>query len=139
MSEDLKKYFKESVIKVNRDGSESKISKFLYEGHDYIAVLTEADEIVYYNTHHINSFTENTKQKVDFDIDVPENFKEAENFNDLLKLLKYHWVNINHGHSEGVKGVICEVKDDTVHMVSNEEFVRIPLFHVHYVSYWSKN
>ncbi|WP_051633603.1 hypothetical protein [Bacillus sp. UNC41MFS5] len=139
MSEDLMKYFKESVIKVNRDGSQSKISKLLYEGDDYIAVLTEKDGVVYYQTHQIKSFTENMKGKWDFDVEVPENIIKAEKFKHLLKSLKYHWVKINRGNSEAVKGVLCDVKDDLVHLVSNEELVRIPIHHVNNVSYRSKN
>lgn len=133
------KYFKESVIKVNRDGSESKVSKLLYEGDDYIAVLTEKNGVVYYNTHQIKSFTENVKGKWDFEVEVPENFKQAENFNELLKLLKYHWVKINHGSSEVVKGVLCDISDDLVHLVAKDELVRIPILHVNNVSYRSKN
>ncbi|QIZ10197.1 hypothetical protein HFZ78_28635 [Priestia megaterium] len=139
MTENLMKYFKDTVIKVNRDGSESKIGKLLDERDDYIAVLTEEDGVVYYKTQHIKSFTENTKGKWEFDVEIPENFKNAEKFKDLLKSLKYHWVKINRGGSETVNGVLCEVKDDFVHVVANEELVRIPIFYINNVSYRSKN
>jgi hypothetical protein len=139
MSENLMKYFKDTVIKVNRDGSESKIGKLLAERDDYIVVLTEEDGVVYYKTQHIRSYTENMKGKWEFDAEIPENFKNAEKFKDLLKSLKYHWVKINRGGSEMVKGVLCEVKDDFVHLVANEELVRIPMFYINNVSYRSKN
>lgn len=139
MSENHMKYFKDTVIKVNRDGSESKIGKLLAESDDYIAVLTKEDGVVYYNTQHIKSFTENIKGKWEFDVKIPENFKKPEKFKDLLKSLKYHWVKINRGGPEIVKGILCEVKDDFVHVVANEELIRIPIFHVNNVSYRSRN
>lgn len=116
MSKDLTKYFQDKVIKIDRDGPESRIGMFLDAGDDYIAVFTEDDGGVYYKTHHIKSITENMKGELDFDVEVPEDleFKIAENFKDLLESLEYCWVKINRDAPETVEGILCEVENDFV-------------------------
>jgi hypothetical protein len=140
MSRDLTKYFQDKVIQVDRGGPESRIGKFLDAGEDYIALLTEDDGVVYYYTHHIKSFTENTKEQLEFGVEVPEDFefKKAENFKDLLKSLEYHWVKINRGGPQTVEGVLSEVKNGFVYLVTNNEIIRIVKFHIKNVSYGVK-
>jgi hypothetical protein len=140
MSKDVTKYLRDKVFQVDRGGSESRIGKLLHSGDDYIAVLTEDDGVVYYNTHHIKSFTENTKGQMEFDVEVPKDFKfkKAENFKQLLESLKYLWVKINRGGPEAVEGVLCDVKKDFVYVVSKDELVRIALFPIKNVSYGAK-
>ncbi|MFL6563140.1 MAG: hypothetical protein ACJ8MO_44470, partial [Bacillus sp. (in: firmicutes)] len=96
--------------------------------------------LVYHNTKHIKSFTDNLKEQFKFDVDVPKDFefKKAKNFKDLLKSLKYRWVNINRGGTESVEGVLCEVKNDLVCLVNNGEIVRIAMSHIKNVSYGVK-
>ncbi|MEH7308977.1 hypothetical protein, partial [Neobacillus drentensis] len=140
MNKDLRKYFQEKVIKVNRGGPESRIGKLLDASYDFITVLTEDDGVVYYNTHNIKSFTENLKEPFKFDVDVPKDFefKKANNFKDLLKSLEYCWVKINRGGPETVEGVLCEVKNDFVYVVNNADIVRIAIVHIKNVSYGVK-
>jgi hypothetical protein len=140
MGKDIKQYFTNKVIKVDRDGPESRIGKLLDAGDDYFAVLTEDDGVVFYHTRHIKSFTENTKMQVEFDVKVPKDFefKKAENFKELLESLNYLWVRINRGGPDMVEGILIEVKDDFVYIVSNDEVVRITIFHIKNVSYGPK-
>lgn len=135
MSKDLTKYFLDKIIKVDRDGPESRIGLFLDAGDDYIAVLTEDDGIVYYKTHHIKSITENMKGELEFDVEVPEDYKIAKNFKELLESLEYCWVKINRDAPETIEGILCEVNNDFVCLVTNEEVVRIAMFHIKNVSY----
>jgi flagellar biosynthesis GTPase FlhF len=140
VSKDIKEYFADKVIKVDRGGPESRIGKVLDASDDYFAVLTENDGVVYYNTHHIKSFTENMKGQFEFDVEVPKDFKfkKAENFKELLESLKYVWVKINRGGPDTVEGVLGEVKNDCVYLIANEEIVRITMFHIKNVSYGVK-
>jgi spore coat protein B len=140
LSKDFTESFQGKVIKVDRGGPESRIGKLLDESADYIAVLTEEDGLIYYNTHHIKSITENVKGNFNFDVEVPEDFefKKAENFKVLLESLVPCWVKINRGGPETVEGVLYEVKNDFVHLVSKEEIVRIAMFHIKNVSYGLK-
>ena len=55
------KYFISKVIRVDRGGPESRIGKLMDASDDHIAVFTENDGVVYYNTNHIKSFTDNMK------------------------------------------------------------------------------
>ena len=140
MGKDIKQYFTNKVIKVDRDGPESRIGKLLDAGDDYFAVLTEDDGVVYYHTRHIKSFTENRNMQLEFDVKVPKDFefKKAENFKELLESLSYLWVRINRGGPDTVEGILIEVKDDFVYIVTNDEVVRITIFHIKNVSYGPK-
>ena len=140
MGKDIKEYFTNKVIKVDRGGPESRIGKLLDAGDDYFAVLTEDDGVVYYHTQHIKSFTENRNMQLEFDVKVPKDFefKKAENFKELLESLNYLWVRINRGGPDMVEGVLIEVKDDFVYIVTNDEVVRITIFHIKNVSYGPK-
>ncbi|MBT2726419.1 hypothetical protein J7E63_05625 [Bacillus sp. ISL-75] len=137
MGKDQTKYFQDRVIKVDRGGPESRIGMLMDESEDYLCLLTEDDGLVYHNTKHIKSFTDNLKEQFKFDVDVPKDFafKKAKNFKDLLKSLEYRWVNINRGGTETVEGVLCEVKNDLVLLVNNGEIVRIAMSHIKNVSY----
>jgi hypothetical protein len=137
VGKDIKQYFTDKVIKVDRGGPESRIGKLLDATDDYFAVFTENDGVVYYHTRHIKSFTENMKGKLEFDIDVPKDFefKKAKNFKELLESLKYIWVRINRDGPDTVEGVLTDVKDDFVYVITNEEIVRITIFHIKNVSY----
>ncbi|TWD96452.1 hypothetical protein FB550_111109 [Neobacillus bataviensis] len=140
MGKDIKEYFTNKVIKVDRGGPESRIGKLLDAGDDYFAVLTEDDGVVYYHTQHIKSFTENRNMQLEFDVKVPKDFefKKAENFKELLQSLSYLWVRINRGGPDMVEGILIEVKDDFVYIITNDEVVRITIFHIKNVSYGPK-
>jgi hypothetical protein len=140
MGKDIKEYFTNKVIKVDRGGPESRIGKLLDAGDDYFAVLTEDDGVVYYHTQHIKSFTENRNMQLEFDVKVPKDFefKKAENFKELLQSLSYLWVRINRGGPDMVEGILIEVKDDFVYIITNNEVVRITIFHIKNVSYGPK-
>jgi hypothetical protein len=140
MGQDIKQYFTNKVIKVDRGGPESRIGKLLDAGDDYFAVLTVDEGVVYYHTRHIKSFTEYKKTQMEFDFEVPKDFKfnKAKNFKELLESLNYLWVRINRGGPDTVEGILIEVKDDFVYVVTNEEVVRITLIHIKNVSNGAK-
>ena len=140
MGQDIKQYFTNKVIKVDRGGPESRIGKLLDAGDDYFAVLTVDEGVVYYHTRHIKSFTEYKKTQMEFDFEVPKDFKfnKAKNFKELLESLNYLWVRINRGGPDTVEGILIEVKDDFVYVVTNDEVVRITLIHIKNVSNGAK-
>jgi len=134
------KYFIGKVIRVNRGGPESRIGKLMDASDDHIALLTEDEGVVYYNTKHIKSLTDNVKGKMKFNIEVPIDFefKKADNFQDLLESLNLKWVKINRGGPEKVEGVITEVNKDFVVLIDNQEIVRLSMFHIKNISYGVK-
>jgi hypothetical protein len=140
MSEDINKYFIGKVIKVDRGGPESRIGMLMDAGEDFLCLLTVDDGIVYYNTKHIKSFTDNLKGQMEFNIEVPKDlkFKKAANFQDLLDSLKLKWVKINRGGPEKLEGVISDVCKEFVSLINNDEIVRLSMFHIKNISYGVK-
>ena len=134
------KYFIGKVIRVDRNGPESRIGKLMDASDDHIAVLTEDEGVVYYNTKHIKSLTDNLKGEMKFNIEVPMDFefKKAANFQDLLESLKLKWVKINRGGPEKLEGIITEVNKDFVFLINNQEIVQLSMFHIKNISYGVK-
>ncbi|MEH7158776.1 DUF6897 domain-containing protein [Neobacillus drentensis] len=137
MEKDIMKMFIGKVIKVDRGGPESKIGMVLDASDDLIVLLTEDDGVVYYNIKHIKSFTDNIKDEMKFDIDVPKDFKfiKATNFHELLASLKFKWIKINRGGPEKLEGVLTEVDNDSVFLINNQEIVRLSVSHIRSISY----
>ncbi len=130
----------DKVIKVDRGGPESRIGKLLAAEEDYITLFTEDDGIVFYNTRHIKSLTDNAKNEVQLNVEIPENFEfiQSKDFRGVLDGLRYRWVKINRGGPETLEGVMDEVQDDFITIVSNEEIVRLAMFHIRNLSYGVK-
>ncbi|MFP5111708.1 hypothetical protein ACSU64_04940 [Bacillaceae bacterium C204] len=140
MDKDIMKCFIGKVIKVDRGGPESKIGMVMDASDDLLVLLTEDDGVVYYNTKHIKSFTDNTKDHMEFNIKVPKDFKfiKASNFQDLLDSLKFKWIKINRGGPEKLEGVLTEVNKDYVFLINNQEIVRLSMNHIKSISYGLK-
>ena len=128
------------VVRIDRGGPESRIGRILAVEDDHITLLTEDDGIVYYVTHHIKSITDNIKQGLPFNIEIPENFEfvSGDNLKSVLEKLSNKWVQINRGGPEMLEGVLNGANGDYVTIVSNEEMIRLSLFHVRNISYGVK-
>ncbi|MDV6378111.1 hypothetical protein ORD22_07580 [Sporosarcina sp. GW1-11] len=128
------------VIKVDRGGPESRIGMLLSGNEQYLTLLTEDDGIVYYKTHHIKSITDNSKNEMSIDVELPTGFKliEEADFAGVLKTLEYQWVKINRGGPETLEGVVKAVTNDFVEIVFNEEVIRLSMFHIRNVSHGVK-
>jgi spore coat protein B len=140
MNKDLITSLMNKVVRIDRGGPESRIGKLLAVEDDHITLLTEDDGVVYYMTHHIKSITDNAKQGLEFNIEVPENFEflRANNCKSILEKLRFHWVQINRGGPETLEGVLNEANDDFVTIISNEEIIRLSMFHIRNISYGVK-
>ncbi len=128
------------TIKVDRGGPESRVGKLMDVLDDHLVLLTKDDGVVYYNTQHIKSVTENSKDLINLGIVVPENFeyKKAASFQSLLDSLKFQWVKINRGGPEKLEGVLSESNKDYVSLINKEEVVRLSTYHIRNVSYGLK-
>ena len=140
MNKDLITSLMNKVVRIDRGGPESRIGKLLAVEDDHITLLTEDDGVVYYLTHHIKSITDNAKQGLKFDIEIPEGFEfiRANNCRSVLENLKFHWVQINRGGPETLEGILNEANEDFVTIISNEEIIRIATFHIRNISYGVK-
>jgi len=130
----------DKVIKVDRGGPESRVGMLLSTADDHLTLLTEDDGIIYYNTQHIKSMTYNSKNQVEFNLEIPKDFVyiQAEDFRGVLERLTLQWVKINRGGPEMLEGVMDVVTDDFVTIVANEEIIRVALFHIRNISYGVK-
>ncbi|WP_051359475.1 hypothetical protein [Paucisalibacillus globulus] len=137
MNKDLLLSFVDRVVQIDRGGPESRVGKVLAVEEDHLVVLTENDGVIYYNTHHIKSITNNAKQGFEFGLDIPENFNylQASKFKDILNGLRHRWVQINRGGPEKLEGVLEEVTNDYVVVVAGEAIVRVSTFHLRNISY----
>ncbi|MCM3116396.1 hypothetical protein M3610_13915 [Neobacillus sp. MER 74] len=140
MNRDMMKSLVGKIVKIDRGGPDSRIGKLMDVYDDHLVLLTEDDGVVYYCTHHIKSVTENAKDQLEFDIEVPEEFefKKADNFQGMLSSLMYQWVKINRGGPEKLEGVLGEVATDYVSLINKEEIVRLSMFHIRNISYGLK-
>ncbi|MBK3497420.1 hypothetical protein JFL43_21920 [Viridibacillus sp. YIM B01967] len=128
------------VIKLDRGGPESCIGFLLAVEDDFVTVLTEKEGVIYYKTQHIKSLTQDSKDGLNFDIEIPENleFIQAKDFKSLLENIKYQWIRVNRGGPEKLEGVLEDVSDDFVTIILNEEIIRLSLFHIRSISYGVK-
>lgn len=140
MKKDMIESLVDKVIKVDRGGPESRIGRVLAAEDDYFTLLHDDEGIIYYNTQHVKSVTYNSKSQADFEYDLPRNFKyvKASDFKGILQKLTLRWVKINRGGPETLEGVLDVVTDDFVTIVSNEEIIRVALFHIRNISYGVK-
>ncbi|MCR8850040.1 hypothetical protein NQ095_16590 [Rossellomorea sp. SC111] len=142
MNKELMSSLVGKIIKVNRGGPESRTGKLLYGGDDHFALLTEKDGVIYYNTSHVKSISQNIKSGLPFNgeklSEEGMEFIKEDTFGALLTSLKYQWVSINRGSPEKLEGILENSNDDFVTVVLNEEVVRLAAFHVKSISYGVK-
>ncbi|MEC2159385.1 hypothetical protein [Virgibacillus halodenitrificans] len=140
MNKELLLSLGDRVVKIDRGGPESRVGKILAVEDDHLTVLTENDGVVYYNTHHVKSLTDNAKEEMDFELEVPEDFEfiRSKDFKGVLENLRFTWVQINRGGPEMLEGVLYEINDDFVAIVAHEEVIRLSMFHIRNISYGNK-
>lgn len=128
------------MVRIERGGHESRKGRLLYVGPDYVALQTENEGVVYYSTDHIKSVTLDTKDHTDLlppslpvldeQAAVTPQYVEADSFKNVLETMKTRWVQINRGGPESVQGVITDVHDDHVALVTNHEMIMVFLYHI---------
>lgn len=130
----------DKVVKVDRGGPESRVGMILAARDDHFTILTEDDGVIYYNIQHIKSITHNSKNQVEFNLEIPGNFDfiQGDDFKSVLEKLSLQWVKINRGGPETLEGVMDAVTDDFVTIVANEEIIHVALFHIRNISYGVK-
>lgn len=140
MNKELLLTFENKVIKVDRGGPESREGVLLSVGDDYFTVLTKEDGIIFYKTEHIKSITQDSKNNLLANVEMPKDFKfvTGHDFKSILDKLCHSWVKVNRGGPESIEGVLEIVKDDYVMVVSNEKVVWIAMLHIRNISYGHK-
>ena len=118
-------------------GRESKNGTLMDANDDLLVLLTEDNEVVYYHTQHIKSFTGNTKGQTESSLELPEDLEyiKADNFQNLLESLKNKIVKINGGGPEKLEGVLAGVSNGFVILVNNKDMVSLSKDHIKSISY----
>jgi spore coat protein B len=141
MNRELMQSLLNKVVRVDRGGPESRVGKVISAQSDYFALLTEQDGVVFYKLQHVKSITQDSRNEMKLNAEVPEDFKRFESFMDfksVLTELRHRWVKINRGGPESVEGVLEEIFDDYATIVKNNEVIRVAMFHIRNVSYGLK-
>jgi spore coat protein B len=132
-----------SVINVNQGGPEFKTGIVLNVADDYMILLTEDDGIVFYNTIHVKSVSEqnNSESDAENDFFIDYNYFDnidAKNFYDLFDYFAYKWISINRGGPEALEGVLVQEEGEHYTLVNNNEVIRVYPYHIKSISIGSK-
>lgn len=140
MNKELLLSLMNKVIRVDRGGPESRIGRLLSAEDDHFALLTEKDGVVYYKTQHIKSITVDSKDGMEFNVEIPEDFEFsiAADFKTIVGGLRHQWVKVNRGGPETLEGIMEDITDDFITIISKEEIIRLALFHIRNISYGAK-
>lgn len=124
------------VVRLNRGRQESRIGKIIASEEDHFVILTEKDGIMYYNMHHINSITINSRDGMKFNVEDPVegSYLLAPNFQAIVSGLSYQWVKVNLGGPEMIEGIMQEVTDEYITLFAKDEVVRVAMYHVRNIS-----
>ena len=130
-------------VRLDRGGPESKQGRVVAGGTDYVVIYNEKDGLIYYNTQHLKSITQNTKNSMEYsevENEIPATLKimQAGSFLELLRGMKNLWCQVNRGGHESVQGVLAEMNEDYINMVVNHELVTIFSYHIKSISYGVK-
>ena len=140
MNRDLLRSFIGKTVKIDRGGHESSTGFILGTSNSHFALNTEKDGIVYYQYFHIKSLTEYPKNELGLSADEIEQYeyREHEDFTDLLNSSRHQWVRINRGGPEKIEGILEDANSDFVTVISKEEVVHLATFHIRSISFGEK-
>lgn len=148
-------YFESLVgqqVRVYREGPECQVGKLLAATPDYLAVKTLENQVVYYQTYHINSINQEPEvKKTEQKENAKENEKKTksaqmpeveevsyfveENFAGLLRKLQYKAIQIDRNGPESRCGLLLDVKSDYLAILTKKDgIVFYPFFHIKSIS-----
>lgn len=126
--------------KNNKKKGPDAVSGELYDvKEDYLVVLSD-DGVQYIRLNHIktiseNFFNNNDDKKQDNGYGDDFEICEADHFSELLRKSRYKYCTVRSGGPNKVQGIIESVDDDFVNIVSEYEYVQIPLYHVRIIDF----
>ncbi|NEN83638.1 hypothetical protein [Paenibacillus elgii] len=118
-----------SEVKINRGGHDAITGKLIGVHSNYVALSSE-DGAVYVNTTHVKSISQSPNQKSSGTNGSITTHIKASSFNALLHELRHNFVKINRGGPEKLEGIISDVTSDHAIVITNNELIRVPLFHI---------
>ncbi|MBO1515213.1 hypothetical protein [Metabacillus bambusae] len=120
-------------VRTYKGGPESREGLLLHVKSDYIALLTDKNEVVYYQTMHLKSVVEDTKANFQSttEADTKPEVLKSESFKDMLGQLKSQNVQIDRGGPESLKGTLLDVNDDFLALQTEKDGV--VFYQIHHI------
>lgn len=136
MNKEMLQGLLDKAIKVDRGGPESRIGKLLAVHDDYFVLYTEDEGVIYYRMQHVKSITLDTKTGHKFSSEVPEGLSVMQEplFKTIVGSVRHEWVKINRGGPETIEGILEQVTDDYVTVISNGEVLHLAMYHIRNIS-----
>ncbi|WP_274649367.1 hypothetical protein [Paenibacillus humicola] len=125
-----------TLVKINRGGPDS-VQGRLVAVHKGYTVLSTSNGTVYINSYHVKSITQVEKKK-SRGRKQSHHYIMADSFEGVLHKLVKQFAQINWGGPERMDGFIAEVGGDSLLLIVNNEFVRIPLQHIRTIKHSGK-
>ncbi|OAS89397.1 MULTISPECIES: hypothetical protein [Metabacillus] len=120
-------------VRTYKGGPESREGILLQVKSDFIALLTDNNEVVYYQTMHLKSVVEDTKANFQSttEADTKPKVLKSESFKDMLGQLKSQNVQIDRGGPESLKGKLLDVYDDFLTLQTEKDGV--VFYQIHHI------
>ncbi|RBW69989.1 hypothetical protein [Bacillus taeanensis] len=126
------KYFIGFQVQIHIGGKKKLVGRLLAVKDDHIVFYNNEDHTIsYYKRHHVKKMVKDSKE-APLSVEQKE-FIDVKRYNDLFNHLRLTWVQISCGGPNNVEGVLCKVLDDSVMLISNEELIYIPVYHIKHV------
>ena len=127
-----------NTVTIYRGGPESKSGKLLDVQSDYMTLYTSDKAVIYYQSEHVKSISEdiksNSTQYFLEENEIVEHISEK-NFNGLLSKLENEVIQINQGGPECSQGTLLAVRTDFLILLTEEDgVVCVNLHHIKSVS-----
>lgn len=108
-------------VRMYKGGPESKEGLLLYVKDDYLALLSNENEVIYYNTSHLKSVIEDSKTStLSKEVNENQQILEADSFGDVLSLMKGSSIKVDRGGPNSIKGTLLGIADDYVSIQTEE-------------------
>ncbi|MCU9593418.1 hypothetical protein OEV82_02975 [Caldibacillus thermolactis] len=124
----------------NKKGPDALSGTLLDCKKDYMVVYTDKG-VQYLRRDHIKTIAENfsnsNNQQNNSNDDVE--FLKANSFHDLLKKSRYKYCVVSSGGPNKVQGILEDADENFVSIVTEDEYVRLPLFHVRSINFSVQN
>lgn len=123
-------------VRTYKGGPESKEGLLLDVKQDYIALLTDDNNVVYYQTRHLKSVVEDSKTSIEPTTNSEEyEVLESDSFKEILELMKFKNVQIDRGGPESLTGTLLGISDNFLTLQSeNNGDVHYQIRHIKSVS-----
>ncbi|MGN7942959.1 hypothetical protein [Virgibacillus sp. 6R] len=120
-------------VRVFKGGPESKEGILLNVNADFLTLVTEENEIIYYQTMHSKTIVEDTRSQSQLSVNkkIKNKALKDKSFNSLLRQMVTKQVQINRGGPESLIGILVNLHEDFLTLQTENE--GIIFFQIHHI------